>query len=607
MAVQRLKWSAIALALLLCVWPSLHGAAAASPYDGYTHRLYVSAGSDALDPDGSSWTEAYTDLRKALRHAESLLAAAPEDGASVAILVAEGIYAPGKAGERRASFRLNGNVALYGGFCKTDPRREQRDPLKWPTTLTGDLDESGSFTSKDAYHVVSIIAPSTTAERGPVLDGFHITGGNADGVDAAGGDPEHSDSGGGILIVGGRPSIRNCTVFGNTASSFSGGGGGLFLLDSSATFAWCRFFDNSAVSVTGGGGAAFIKNGAPVFSSSIFVRNTAVSLSMGGGGAIFNYGGAPSLAGTLLCRNIARTGDFSGKGGGGALFNLSGNAELRFSTLLANSAPNGEGATIYDAGRDAERRVTITGSILSATAGEKREPQIFWKTTAPKVSSSLLPAESPAVLREQPGNRFGNPGFVNARSCDIRLQAASPARNGAVRADLPEDAADTDNDTDREEILPVDLAGRPRIEGGAPDMGAVEYQPASVDIGTTADFLSRALELPEPKGERSGLRIGVAGLTNALVATVSGDTGTALPENAGYGISGDMGVGSADATSGDRLVLVEGSGNAGNRQSDAGGCATASFRFSSLLFFLPVLLLYALHLLRRKRSPGAYR
>ena len=56
--------------------------------------------------DGTSWTDAYTDLQTAIDNASS----------SSEIWIAEGIYKPGSEGD---SFTITGNidgVGLYGGF-----------------------------------------------------------------------------------------------------------------------------------------------------------------------------------------------------------------------------------------------------------------------------------------------------------------------------------------------------------------------------------------------------------------------------------------------------------------------------------------------------------
>jgi hypothetical protein len=55
------------------------------------------------------------------------------------------------------------------------------------------------------------------------------------------------------------------------------------------------------------------------------------------------------------------------------------------------------------------------------------------------------------------------------------LQAGSPCINAGDNAALPPDTTDLDNDGDKSEPIPLDLAGGPRIIAAVVDMGAYEY------------------------------------------------------------------------------------------------------------------------------------
>ena len=52
----------------------------------------------------------------------------------------------------------------------------------------------------------------------------------------------------------------------------------------------------------------------------------------------------------------------------------------------------------------------------------------------------------------------------------------SPAINAGNNSYLPTDVADVDGDGNTSEVLPLDLAGNARIQGGTVDMGAYEVQ-----------------------------------------------------------------------------------------------------------------------------------
>jgi hypothetical protein len=94
---------------------------------------------------------------------------------------------------RSRSFLLKGGVSVLGGFAGTETQLAQRDLDTNPTILSGDFSGNDSSAwppvigndgnigsgdptrSENAYHVVGVLSQPTA----PVLDGFTITGGNA--------------------------------------------------------------------------------------------------------------------------------------------------------------------------------------------------------------------------------------------------------------------------------------------------------------------------------------------------------------------------------------------------------------------------------------------
>lgn len=91
--------------------------------------------------DGTSWTNAFTDLQDALDAARARLLEPTE------IWVAEGVYKPDRGtGDRLMSYSLPNGVELYGGFAGNETDRCDRDIFAHETVLSGDLLENDQMT-----------------------------------------------------------------------------------------------------------------------------------------------------------------------------------------------------------------------------------------------------------------------------------------------------------------------------------------------------------------------------------------------------------------------------------------------------------------------------
>ncbi len=250
--------------------------------------IYVYADASGLG-DGSSWLNAYTELRDALSLAHIC------SGISE-IWVAEGTYTPTDGILRSEAFMLRNGLALYGGFAGTETLLSERDIGAHPTVLSGEIGAGGI--ADNSYHVVTANNTNTTA----VLDGFIVTGGNADG---GGGSLPY---GGGMYNYNSYPEIRNVVIKSNTA-------------------------------VTGGG--MYNNYSSPVLVNVVFSNNTATSL----GGGIYNTNSNPTLI------NLTFNGNYASIWGGG-IYNFVSNAELTNAILWGNMAPagseifNGSGGTV---------------------------------------------------------------------------------------------------------------------------------------------------------------------------------------------------------------------------------------------------------------------
>ena len=213
--------------------------------------------------DGTSWAEAASDLAAVLRQAE----------AGDQVWVATGTYKPTADSEREASFELNDGVRVFGGFRGSESTAEQRDWLNYPTVLSGEIGDTGYQDNS-----FSVIYTENVSDQ-TLLDGFIVTGGNANG---------QSDKGGRIRCGGGwfnngskgkvsHPVIRNCTFTNNHgfdgAAFYNYGESG----SCAPRFVNCTFSQNQAEL---DGGAIFNdgRRGGdcrPVFKNCNFVENMA--------------------------------------------------------------------------------------------------------------------------------------------------------------------------------------------------------------------------------------------------------------------------------------------------------------------------------------------
>ena len=230
--------------------------------------IYVDASASGSN-DGSSWADAYNNLQDAL--------AVAQDGND--IWVAEDTYKPaGPGGSRTATFQLISGVEIYGGFAGGESTLGERDWQTNETILSGDLNGNDvGFTNngENSYHVVT----GSWTEPNAVLDGFTITGGNANGSA-----PDNWGGGMYNFNFGSSPTVTNCTFSGNSAGDVGdGGGGGMYnFFKSNPTVTNCTFSGNS-VDFPNTGGGMYNEDSSPTVTSCTFSGNSA-----GSGGGMYN-------------------------------------------------------------------------------------------------------------------------------------------------------------------------------------------------------------------------------------------------------------------------------------------------------------------------------
>ena len=261
-------------------------------------QIYVKADATGAN-DGTSWTDAYTDLKDALTAAIS----------GDEIWAAAGTYYPTPAVDRFATFQLKNGVAIYGGFAGTESSIVERDFVTNVTILSGDIGVPGDSTD-NSLHVVSGFANTATA----ILDGFTVTEGNANLL-------THWRGGG--IKIDSSPTLANLIIFRNSCGY--------------------RFVsETSTVTKAGKGGGLHNLGGSPTLDNVQFRSNTARWPNSLGGG-IHSENGNVQLTNVTFITNVA------GYGGGGISLE-GGNAVINQATFTNNSGPVGAGLAGWASG-----------------------------------------------------------------------------------------------------------------------------------------------------------------------------------------------------------------------------------------------------------------
>lgn len=292
--------------------------------------IYVDDDATNTDVD-SGWSYAFDSLQDALFIASLY----PKP---VEIRVAQGVYKPDVGigiipGDRNASFNLINGVTIKGGYAGAlNPNA--RDIDMYETILSGDLDGDDieiddpcdlfdePRRAENSFNVVTGSGIDMTA----VLEGFTITGGNADDdVNAGGGMYNYYGSpkiirckfvlnfadyrGGGMYNDHSNPALIDCSFTNNSSGLFfplhdtESFGGGMYNYRSNPILVLCSFTKNIA-GKTGGGMQNYQSD--PVLINCVFRRNSTYD-----GGGIYNYRSAPYIA------NCSFSGNWVMWGGGG--------------------------------------------------------------------------------------------------------------------------------------------------------------------------------------------------------------------------------------------------------------------------------------------------
>ena len=311
------------LFVLMAVLTSLMGGVSTVRAAG---RIYVDIDATGAN-NGTSWTDAFTDLQSALA------TAVPDDE----MWVAEGVYKPTSGADRSISFQLINGVVLYGGFSGVENSLPERDWNANLTTLSGDIGISGD-NSDNSYHVVTGSGTDATA----ILDGFTITGGNANS------NPYYM-TGGGFYNKNGSPMLTNLAISGNSANIYGGG------MDNDAgnpTLTNVSFHGNTASA----GGGLYNYGGSLTLINVIFSNNSVI----GSGGGIYSSYGTLTLTHVTFSANSAYL--------GGGMRSVNSNSTLTDVSFSANTATtDGEGGGMHNSGSGTTSLMNVTFSGNSSS------------------------------------------------------------------------------------------------------------------------------------------------------------------------------------------------------------------------------------------------
>ncbi len=437
--------------------------------------IFVNAAASGTG-DGTSWSNAYSDLRSVLKPpAEGVVATTGDK-----IVVAKGVYkpttlamplvSPPSVSDRSATFQLISGVKVYGGFDVADTLLSERNWRMNKTILSGDIDNNDTVNADGVTETTNRVSSGSTTATSDIngsnsytvvtgagdttLEGFTITAGQSNasrgiGVVILGGGMHSSsdnlilsniifsgntaDSGGGMYNVGRNLILSNIIFSGNTASNqrvSSFGGGGLSSSDFSLTLSNIIFSDNKSA-VFGGG----MRNASPrlTLSNVIFSGNESGTT----GGGLSNASADLTLTNVIMWGNTAMacTGN-----------SAKGNANFCSGGMLV--------------------AVTISHSLIQGCSTDTN----WWASThanscASGNTGNNIDSNNPLFADADDPNGADN--IFGTADDGLRLKAGSPAidagSNGPTGMPLFATGA-------------LDLAGKARIVGNSIDMGAYESQ-----------------------------------------------------------------------------------------------------------------------------------
>lgn len=400
---------------------------------------------DAAAPnggDGVSWETAFASVLSAENVAFASALSDPE-GSGVEVHIAGGTYRADDGSNNRFVYvPLDSGLKLLGGYAgRSAPNPNERDPIAHETIISGDIlgnDTDDPATRTDNSYWLAISSVSTHA---PVIDGITFRGAAND-----------NDIGGAVASDSGGLVVNRCRFESNRAAYYGCGltavyGGSVAVTDSVFEGNYSLGAPlNGAI----GAAAAFFR-GSATFDRTRFIGNAGTS-----GSAISGYDSSVDVFNSLFAGNSAAgiVNGASVEGGTiAARFFSAGNTPIRLvnTTITGNSAPAGSQAGVFAAAGSGSGREILNsivwGNATSVIGGD-------WTAASSLIEGGFA----------GPGVFDADPGFANASLGDYSLTGSSSAIDAGDASSLAPDHA-------------FDLAGKARVSGVAPDIGAFEFEP----------------------------------------------------------------------------------------------------------------------------------
>ncbi|MBN2455383.1 MAG: right-handed parallel beta-helix repeat-containing protein [Sedimentisphaerales bacterium] len=430
------------------------------------------------------------------------------------------------------AFRIESSmIPAYASFGAPEPN--VRDVKLYETTLSGDLAgndinvndpcvlANDPNRAENAYHVVTTSNTAQTA----ILDGFTITGGNANESSTYGGGIYNSkgsptiicctmisnlaELGAGMYNYNAAPTITNCIWNGNRANYGAGiyskdsepnitscilsrniaetSGGGIYDNNSSPVLTDCTFTENSA---NYAGGMYNYQQSNPIVNNCKFIGNSAINL----GGGMYNKNSSPSV---IFCTLIDNTADH-----GAGTYNNNGSPAMTNCIFSGNSASyaggmwnsGASGPTLTNCTFSANSAVNLGGGMYNSSSTPTITNCVFWGNSdwGGYDESAQIDGSSPIITYScvqaldtfagPPGNIGDNPLFVDPDGSDNIIGT----EDDNLRLSFDSSCIDVGDNTAVPAGITTDFDSRPRIIDGdcngtdIVDMGAYEFSWVSI-------------------------------------------------------------------------------------------------------------------------------